>query len=82
MECKVKIKLSKTHYHLFAKNHYTKVMVEMAYGDYMRLHLGELRGNPCQIFKYLEVKKDRVVLRMKGTNVRSPPSFKSYVGHS
>ena len=82
MEYKVKIKLSKTHYHLFAKNHYTKVMIEMSYADYMKLHLGELRGNPCQIFKYLEVRKDRVVLMTKGTSVRSPPSFKSYVGHN
>lgn len=82
MEYKIKIKLSKTQYHLFAKNHYTKVMLEMSYGDYMKLHLGDLRGNPCHIFKYMEVRNDRVVLVTRGTNGRCPPSFKSYVGHN
>lgn len=40
IEFKIKLKLSKTHYYLFAKNNHTKVMVEIAYADYMKMHIG------------------------------------------
>ena len=60
MEFKIKIKLTKTHYYLFAKNNHTKLMIEMSYADYMKLHLGELRGNPCCLFKYLQIKGERI----------------------
>ena len=60
MEFKIKIKLTKTNYYLFAKNNHTKLMIEMSYADYMKLHLGELRGNPCCLFKYLQIKGERV----------------------
>ena len=51
IEFKIKIKLTKTNYYLFGKNSSTKVMMEMSYSDYMKAHLGELRGNPCNIFR-------------------------------
>ena len=60
VEFKIKVKLTKTNYFLFAKNNHSKAMVEMSYNDYMKLHLGELRGNPCNIFRYLKLKGDRL----------------------
>ena len=74
--------MTKTHYYLFAKNNHTKAMVEMSYNDYMKLHLGELRGNPCLIFRFLQLKKDRVDVMLKGfMNGKTPASFRSYVGY-
>lgn len=57
-------------------------MLEMSYHDYMRLHVGELRGNPCNLFHYLRLHGDKIELRMKsGTNRQVAPSIKSYVGY-
>ena len=54
----------------------------MSYHDYMRLHVGELRGNPCNLFHYLRLHGDKIELRMKsGTNRQVAPSIKSYVGY-
>lgn len=39
MEFKIKLKLTKTHYYLFAKNSQIKIMVEIGYAEYMKLHI-------------------------------------------
>ena len=39
--------------------------MQMAQGDYMKLHNHELKGNPCNIFKYLEIIGQNVVFRSK-----------------
>ena len=59
-------------------------MMEMSYSDYMKLHLGELRGNPCNIFRNLQLRGQQVEVAVRGfnSNGRSLPSLKSYVGYS
>lgn len=37
----------------------------MTQKDYMRLHNSELKGNPCNIFKYLEIMGNNVRFRSK-----------------
>ena len=55
----------------------------MSYQDYMKVHLGELRGNPCNIFKFLQIKGERIEILLRGfTNGRAPPSLRSYVGYA
>ena len=46
--------------------------------DYTQLHEGKLRGNPCNIFQYLHLENDRVVMeKMDG---RKTQSLRSYLG--
>jgi hypothetical protein len=82
IEFKIKIKLTKTTYYLFGKNSSTKVMMEMSYGDYMKVHLGELRGNPCNIFRLLQIRGDRLDVIFRSFANRGPPSLRSYVGNN
>lgn len=57
-------------------------MVEMSYADYMKLHLGELRGNPCNIFRYLMINGNKIHLKLRNNSGNSlTPSLKSYVGY-
>lgn len=53
-------------------------MLEMSYPDYMRLHLGELGGNPCNILQRLSLKGNHPELRLHGK--KAPASLKSYMG--
>jgi hypothetical protein len=82
VEFKIKIKLTKTHYYLFAKNTHAKVMVEMGVADYTRLQQTHLRGNPCHIFKMLILNGNHIGLVAKaGSGLKTPPSFKSYLSY-
>lgn len=57
-------------------------MVEMTYADYMKLHLGELRGNPCNIFRFLAINEGKIQLKLRGQQGKAlAPSLKSYVGY-
>lgn len=62
---KIKLILGSEYYYLFAKNHEVQIKMQMAQGDYMKLHNHELKGNPCNIFKYLEIIGQNVVFRSK-----------------
>lgn len=56
--------------------------MEMSYADYMRLHVGELRGNPCNIFRYLIITGNKIQLKFRNKSGHNlVPSLKSYVGH-
>ena len=37
--------------------------------DYLTLHHRELQGNPCNIFKYLEIAGDRIRFRTQKQNI-------------
>ena len=60
-EYKIKIKLGRNGYFLYAKNSYIKLMVEMDYQGYMKMHVGFLRGNPCNILKHLKIEGEELI---------------------
>lgn len=45
--------MNKDHYCLIAHNSNVEINLQMEAGEYMKLHQGQLQGNPCNIFKYL-----------------------------
>lgn len=54
----------------------------MSYTDYMRMHLGELKGNPCNIFRYLSIENNKIKLKLKSSpQKKAPNSLKSYLGY-
>ena len=58
------------------------MMLEMSYTDYMRMHLGELKGNPCNIFRYLSIENNKIKLKLKSSpQKKAPNSLKSYLGY-
>jgi|JI10StandDraft_1071094.scaffolds.fasta_scaffold1683572_1 hypothetical protein len=40
-------------------------MIEIGYAEYMKLHIGEFRGNPCAMFRYLKIKGEKMQLNVK-----------------
>jgi hypothetical protein len=82
VEFKVKIKLSRTTYFLFAKNNHTKIMIEMSYQEYMKLNLSELKGNPCNIFPLLKMENNKVKFKLKGgLDKKKFYTFKSFLSY-
>ena len=82
IEFKIKIKLSRTTYLLFAKNNHAKIMVEMSYSEYMRLNLAELKGNPCYILQFLKIENNKVKFKLKfGRDKSKFYTFKSFLSY-
>ena len=82
IEFKVKIKLSRTTYFLFAKNNQIKIMIEMSYSEYMKLNLSELKGNPCNIFPLLRIENNKVKFKLKGSSDKKKfYTFKSFLSY-
>lgn len=56
--------------------------MELSYNEYMKLHFGELKGNPCNILPMLKIKNNQLVLILRNSADRSKAkSFKSYLGY-
>lgn len=60
---KIKITLSKKEYRLLARNSELSIELLMDNGEYLNLHRGVLEGNPCNIFKYLEISGKNIRFR-------------------
>jgi hypothetical protein len=43
-------------------------MIEIGYAEYMKLHIGEFRGNPCAMFRYLKIKGEKMQLNVKDSS--------------
>jgi hypothetical protein len=69
VQLRVKITLDKQRYQLRAKNNVLQISLQMNAQDYLALHHRELQGNPCNIFKYLEIAGDKIRFRTQKKNI-------------
>lgn len=58
VQFKIKVKLGREKYCLMAKNHFTKMMIEMPASEYLSLNHKLFKGNPTTIFKYLVIENN------------------------
>jgi hypothetical protein len=63
IEVKAKVSLGKEGYLLLAHNGKLSIELEMEHGEYMRIHHSLLSGNPCNIFRFLEIEGESVRFR-------------------
>jgi hypothetical protein len=63
VQLRVKVTLDSQHYRLRAQNSTLQISLQMNSQDYLALHHRELQGNPCNIFKYLEIVGDKIRFR-------------------
>lgn len=61
------------------KNAHAKVLVEMSTQEYMQLHRGLFKNNPCGIFNYLTINNNRLELRIG--NRKPPKSLQTYLNY-
>lgn len=79
VQFKIKVKMDGNRYCLMGKNAHAKVLVEMAVQDYMQLHRGLFKSNPCAIFNYLTLNNNQIEFRIGG---RKPPkSLQTYLNY-
>lgn len=69
MQLRVKVTIDKQHYQLRAKNNVLQISLQMNAQDYLALHHRELQGNPCNIFKYLEIAGEKIRFRTQKQNI-------------
>jgi hypothetical protein len=79
VQFKIKVKMNGERYCMMGKNAHAKVLVEMGAQEYMQLHRGLFKNNPCAIFNYLTLNNNRLELRM-GTR-KPPKSLQTYLNY-
>jgi hypothetical protein len=75
VQLRVKVTLDRQHYCLRAKNNQLQISLQMSAQDYLALHHRELQGNPCNIFKYLEIVGDKIRFRTQKQNLLRRSKF-------
>lgn len=75
---KIKIMLGEI-YCLMAKNTNTKLRVEMSRKEYLGLSARLLNNNPCNVFRYMSIGTDQILLR--GAGLKEIRTMKSYLAH-
>lgn len=79
VQFKIRVKIDEQRYCLMGKNAHAKVLVEMAAQEYLQLHRGLFKSNPCGIFNYLTLNNNRLELRIG--NRKLPKSLQTYLNY-
>ena len=65
IQFKIKIVIVNETYCLIGKNEHTDIILQMDEKEYWKLHNGELKENPCNIFQYLTIEKGKIDFRVQ-----------------